>query len=422
MPSIDQLEELYDECYWEWTMMNGVYGNLITGLNGNTLFLPFAGYCDGDSINDVDSEGYYWSRTLNSSYPLNAYGLRFDNEPAIHWWNWPGDRPSGYTVRAVRASQDPVELQLSETEVNLEVGESKAIDILNGSGSYSVDGGAGCVTTDVVGNQLILTGVAAGSGNVIVTDAATNATATLAVMVTAVDTIQPVTETFTVNGVSFTMVAVEGGTFTMGATPEQEGEAFSNELPTHQVTLSSYKIGQTEVTQELWVAVMDNNPSYFPRDISQPVENISWNQCQEFILKLNELTGREFRLPTEAEWEFAARGGVQSRGYKYAGSNTLDEVAWYNGNAGDYGPHPVGTKTPNELGLYDMTGNVWEWCYDWYGNYSSEAQTNPNGPDTGHQRVIRGGYWGANSDCHISFRHKDNPGIYNGTFGMRLAL
>ncbi len=196
---------------------------------------------------------------------------------------------------------------------------------------------------------------------------------------------------FTVNGVSFEMVHVEGGTFRMGATSEQEDDADSDEKPVHSVTLSSYYIGKTEVTQALWQAVMGSNPSNF-KGADLPVECVSWNDCQEFIKKLNRLTGRNFRLPTEAEWEFACRGGNNSRGYKYSGSNDIDNVAWYDGNSGDQ-THPVGTKAPNELGIYDMSGNVWEWCSDWYADYTSYSQTNPKGSQSGSYRVNRGGSW-----------------------------
>ena len=237
---------------------------------------------------------------------------------------------------------------------------------------------------------------------------------------------------YTVNGVSFKMVGVEGGTFTMGATAEQGSNAESHEKPTHQVTLSSYCIGQTEVTQELWVAVMGSNPSYFKGNLQRPVEYVSWDDCQTFITKLNRLTGANFRLPTEAEWEYAARGGNKSQGYKYSGSNTIGNVAWYYDNAysmgrnnSNYGTHPVATKAPNELGLYDMSGNVWEWCQDWYGSsyYSSSPTNNPTGPTTGSYRVYRGGGWidGAGS-CRVSHRNYASP---SGTFidlGLRLAL
>jgi formylglycine-generating enzyme required for sulfatase activity len=228
--------------------------------------------------------------------------------------------------------------------------------------------------------------------------------------------------TFTVNGVSFKMVPVEGGTFMMGATPEQGDNVNDYEKPAHQVTLSSYAIGETEVTQKLWEAVMGNNPSYFKGDLTRPVEWVSWNDCQTFITKLNQMTGEHFRLPTEAEWEFAARGGNKSQGYKYAGSNSIDEVAWYSGNS--YGTtYPVAYKLPNELGLYDMSGNVFEWVQDWDGNYSSEAQTNPTGPASGYYRMDRGGSWDQSAECsRVSFRaYGEQTGtIYR--IGLRLAL
>lgn len=223
---------------------------------------------------------------------------------------------------------------------------------------------------------------------------------------------------FTVNGVSFDMVRVEGGTFRMGATAEQEEEAYSNEKPVHSVTLSSYYIGKTEVTQALWQAVMCSNPSRFEGS-DLPVERVSWNDCQEFIQKLNRLTGRNFRLPTEAEWEFACRGGNNSRGHKYSGSNDIDNVAWYWDNSGRK-THPVATKAPNELGIYDMSGNVWEWCSDWYTSYS---QTNPTGPQNGSRRVYRGGCWLYDArGCRSSFRYGNGPTDRNFNLGLRLAL
>ena len=237
-----------------------------------------------------------------------------------------------------------------------------------------------------------------------------------------IDLNPPVTETFTVNGVTFKMVAVEGGTFTMGATAEQGSDAYDSEKPAHQVTLSSYCIGETEVTQALWQTVMGTNPSYFAGDLNRPVEQVSWNDCQTFINKLNELTGKTFRLPTEAEWEYAARGGKRSQGYKYAGSNDINEVAWYWDNSSD-GTKPVATKAPNELGLYDMSGNVWEWVQDWYGSYSSESQSNPTGPASGSYRVRRGGSWGSGAGyCRVSLRGRDYPSSTDDRLGMRLAL
>ena len=228
-------------------------------------------------------------------------------------------------------------------------------------------------------------------------------------------------QTFTVNGVSFDMIAVAGGTFTMGATAEQGSDASNKEEPSHQVTLSSYYIGKTEVTQRLWQAVMRSNPSNHSGN-NFPVEQVSWNDCQTFITKLNELTGMNFRLPTETEWEFAARGGNKSQGYKYSGSNTIDDVAWYRSNSSSQ-TLPVATKAPNELGIYDMSGNVWEWCIDWYGDYSSSAQTNPTGPVSGSYRVLRGGSWNAGAGgCRVSYRIYGSPDDTNDCIGLRLCL
>ncbi len=228
-------------------------------------------------------------------------------------------------------------------------------------------------------------------------------------------------ETITVKGVSFNMIKVQGGTFTMGATAEQGSDAYDWEKPTHQVTLLDYYIGETEVTQELWKAVMGSNPSYFS-GTNLPVEGVSWNDCQTFITKLNQLTGKKFRLPTEAEWEYAARGGQKSKGYKYAGSTTLSDVAWYGDNS-SFKTHPVKQKQANELGLYDMSGNVYEWCQDWLGRYSSNAQTNPTGQSSGSDRVIRGGSWfNSASGCRVADRYNNSPGGRSGSLGFRVVL
>ncbi len=223
-----------------------------------------------------------------------------------------------------------------------------------------------------------------------------------------------------VKGVSYEMVQVEGGTFTMGATSEQFGDAQADERPTQNVTLSTYYIGKTEVTQALWKAVMGSNPSSV-KGANLPVTDVSWNDCQKFISRLNTLTGQKFRLPTEAEWEYAYRGGNKSRHYKYAGASISDGVAWSDCNSGDV-THPVATKKANELGIYDMAGNVWEWCADRYGRYTSAALTNPKGPQSGDRRVMRGGSWlSSAADCRAACRDKSDPTYSTGTLGFRLA-
>ena len=223
------------------------------------------------------------------------------------------------------------------------------------------------------------------------------------------------------------MVKVYGGTFWMGAQSKDpngqnyDSDAYEKVAPVHQVTLSDYHIGKYEVTQEEWHAVMGNNPSWF-KGAKKPVESVSWYDCQEFVKKLNLQTGLNFSLPTEAQWEFAARGGNMSKGYKYSGSNDLDKVAWYESNSGSE-IHYIGQKQSNELGLYDMTGNVWEWCCDWYEDYNSSSQTNPTGPTTGSLRVCRGGSWyNLARFCRVSFRSHDRPD-YSGTcLGLRLVI
>ena len=210
-------------------------------------------------------------------------------------------------------------------------------------------------------------------------------------------------------------VKVEGGTFTMG------DAAFEDAKP-HKVKLRSFYMQKTEVTQELWEAVMGSNPSYFNGCPNCPVELVSWVDIQQFISKLNAKTGKTYRLPTEAEWEFAARGGKKSKGYKYAGSNEIEAVAWYFENS-ENKTHPVGRKKPNELGIYDMTGNVWEWCSDWYGEsyYNSSPGNNPQGPDSGTYRVMRGGSWGNDAGyCRVARRRNRNPDLRDDDLGFRL--
>ncbi len=227
-------------------------------------------------------------------------------------------------------------------------------------------------------------------------------------------------DSITVNGVTFKMVKVEGGTFMMGA-PITDSEAYSNELPQHCVTLSEYYIAETEVTQALWQAVMGSNPSHF-KFPDRPVEEISWNDCKTFIEKLNQLTDKQFRLPTEAEWEYAARGGGNSHGYKFSGSDNVDDVAWYTDNCGGE-THAVKTKAANELGLYDMTGNVLEWCSDWMAAYTADTVSNPQGPAAGFKRVLRGGsLYNDARRLRVTRRSEYNPTFTDYSVGFRLAL
>ena len=233
----------------------------------------------------------------------------------------------------------------------------------------------------------------------------------------------PETETFTVRGVSFKMIHVKGGTFLMGA-KDYDTDAIYNERPAHMVSLSDYWIGETQVTQALWQAVMGDNPSKFNKDLNCPVESVSWVDCRDFIRLLNILTGKKFRLPTEAQWEFAIRGGNQGKDNhnRFAGSNDIYDVAWFCKNS-RIKSHPVGELDPNELGLYDMSGNVYEWCNDRYSFYSSDSQTDPTGPETGSDRVIRGGCWDNSIEfCRVTFRSSLEPTTVSPALGLRLAL
>ena len=224
-----------------------------------------------------------------------------------------------------------------------------------------------------------------------------------------------------INNLIANMVEIKGGTFEMGKSPTYNSDAYPDEKPVHKVTLSSFCIGRYEVTQEEWETVMGNNPSKFKGN-KRPVEQVSWDDCQAFIRKLNIMTGKQFRLPTEAEWEFAAKESNPQNENKYSGSNLIKEVAWYNENSED-ATHDVGTKSPNALGLYDMSGNVWEWCNDLYGKYNSASQKNPQGPTSGSERVRRGGSWRSMARfARVSYRFSFAPGAREDNVGFRLAL
>ncbi len=226
---------------------------------------------------------------------------------------------------------------------------------------------------------------------------------------------------FEVNGVRFQMIYVSGGRFTMGATYAHSADAYETELPAHAVELSSFYLGETEVTQALWKAVMGTNPSSVKGD-NLPVDNVSWVDCWEFIRKLNRLTGAQFVLPTEAQWEYAAKGGNRHVTYKFAGHALANEVAWNFSNAiGRL--HSVKTLKPNSLGFYDMSGNVWEWCNDFFDLYTNRSATNPTGPQTGVYRVMRGG---ASDEmerrCRVTCRSGTQPTNRADHLGLRLAM
>lgn len=228
---------------------------------------------------------------------------------------------------------------------------------------------------------------------------------------------------FDVNGVPFDMQRVEGGVFVMGGTREQHRERISTDLPTHTVALDAYYIASTEVTQALWKAVMPEweffEELYLPHF---PVSYISWNDCQAFVRRLDSITGMPFRLPTEAEWEYAARGGNRSKSFRFAGGNIVENVSWGLSNAG-FRTHEVGKKQPNEVGLYDMTGNVSEWCSDWYAPYHFGTVPNPQGPTTGKEKIIRGSsYSNCQDNSYLSHRYMAVPTEATSYCGMRLAL
>jgi len=216
--------------------------------------------------------------------------------------------------------------------------------------------------------------------------------------------------------INLQMVFVQGGSFHMG-----NNDGGIDEKPLHIVTLGDFFIGKFEVTQRQWQLVMGKNPSFFKGCEDCPVEQVSWNDVQEFIRKLNRKSGKSYRLPTEAEWEYAAKGGNKSKGFTYSGSNNIDEVAWYGRNS-DSKTHLVGQKQPNELGVYDMSGNVLEWCNDWYGRYLPKSQNNPGGPSMGDYRVYRGGGWGyLPKSCSTSNRDRSGPGSHSFNLGLRIV-
>ncbi|GHT19797.1 hypothetical protein AGMMS4957_04870 [Bacteroidia bacterium] len=336
------------------------------------------------------------------------------------------------TVTVTQAAANAT-LTLDKTAISATATAASYPIVVTSNSTWTVSSNAGWCTinpTSGTGNGTFTVSVAENttassrSATVTVTTGAVTKTVTITQAAPAA-LVSNFTETG--GGLSFYMIGVAGGTFTMGATAEQGGDYNSDERPIHSVTLSNYAIGKYEVTQKLWWDVMSSwpnlpPPSKYGAGDNYPMTYVSYNDIQNFLVTLNTKTGKTYRLPTEAEWEYAARGGDQSNGYKYSGSNTIDDVAWYRDNSGNT-THPVGTKDPNELGIYDMSSNAAEWCSDWYVGYSSSSQTNPIGAVSGSQRVDRGGGFSGNAVIgRVSFRDKTAPSSYGYSLGFRLVL
>lgn len=392
--------------------------------NGSTGDLLQKGHILTNSNNRNDWEGQVWYKN-GDRYAVRSTNATSNTWGAGTYWtaldsNADGLPEADYSLIPKFVWQLEQSLMLSATSIYILNGDTETIEVTSGSGNYILANSDASVVVATLnnGNEIRLTAKKADKATITVTDTEIGTTTTLSVVV--IDDKPVDSETFTVNGVSFDMVGIKGGAFWMGAS-EEDNDAYALERPKHLVTVSSFAIGQTEVTQELWEAVMGSNPSTHKGD-KFPVEYVSWDDCQGFIEKLNQLTGRNFRMPTEAEWEYAARGGKRSNGFKYSGSNNIDEVAWYYSNSGRQ-PHNVATKSPNELGLYDMSGNVFEWTQDWYVDYEENSQLNPSGPLSGAKKVDRGGsYLGTARDSRISDRIGPQTTSYRYEVGLRLVL
>ena len=311
------------------------------------------------------------------------------------------DAPSGPPL-----SVDPRVLELN-------VGESATVTILNGTGDYTATGGSSIASFQLSGSSLTVTGQQVGTTTINIKDNLTMARTVVTVIVR-----QP-REPHVYKTITFWIRYISGGAFDQGATSEQGSNAPADELPVHRTMVPSFGIGETEVTQELWQAIMGYNPSVNTGDLQQPVDNVTWEEAEQFVARLSDLD-KPYRLPTEAEWEYAARGGRYGSPYRYAGSNTIGKVAWYGLNSGGT-THAVGTKASNSEYLYDMSGNVDEWCHDWYGPYGAEPLFDPEGPDTADYHVARGGRWDSPAtDCRVSAR---SAGGFGATLpGVRIAL
>lgn len=395
-------------------------------------FSQSATFVMNDSTNEADWEQMMYADLASgmpviysgndSSHGSHAFVLDGYRDGMFHVnWGWGGDQNTYWRLSALTPNSYNFSLRhFAVLGVKCDEDSTGDVGDVNGDGLVDIDDVTALIA--IVLNNSAVAPVAVADmnhdGHIDVDDV----TALIGLVLFGAGHHEHEGETFTVNGQTFTMMKVEGGTFSMGATAEQASDAFSNEYPVHQVTLSTYYLGKTEVTQGLWQAVMGSNPSGV-HGVELPVGGVTWNDCMTFIERLNDLTGRTFRLPTEAEWEFAARGGNMSRGYTYAGGNNIETVAWYYENARYSYGRRVATKLPNELGLYDMCGNNYEWCADYYGEYTADAQVNPQGPATGNDRVVRSGSWYTPADgCRNSSRDACAPGETAIHIGLRLAL
>ncbi|MCR5819404.1 MAG: SUMF1/EgtB/PvdO family nonheme iron enzyme [Bacteroidaceae bacterium] len=352
--------------------------------------------------------------------------------------------------QTISVSQSASSLKVSESTLAFEASESSQTVSVTASGNYTYSTDASWLTiikgTPTTRAESVTELTITAAANTEESERTATITLTLGSITKTIEVTQEGanTRTFTITGngktVTFKMKKVQGGTFQMGR------ESSTNvAMPIHSVTITSdYYMGETEVTQALWYAVMGQSPtssgnqwrSSFGLGDNYPSYYISYEDCQLFLSALNSKlssqlgSGEQFRFPTEAEWEFAARGGNKSNDYIYSGSNTIDDVAWYWDNSyalgavnADYGTHTVKTKAANELGLYDMSGNLWELCYDWYGTYSGSAQTDPSGPYSGSKRLIRGGSWSHEAfTCSVTYRTWYAPSDRNNLVGFRLCL
>ncbi len=447
MPTYAELDELQTKCIWSWSVQNGVNGYNVVGPNGNSIFLPAAGYRYGSSLYSAGNDGCYWGATPYDYDDEYTDALFFYIDYQDVSVEIAGNiRSMGLSVRPVIGDKIETPIVQYASVSTSEITEITSSSAMCG-GDVKADGGAEVKARGICwsmmpnptiedNNTVEGNGIGNFTSNLsdlvpqttyyvrayAINEAGTSYGEEKVFITLKEDIFDETVEIITANGVSFNMISVEGGIFQMGATTEQDSDAYDDEAPIHNVTLSDYYIGETEVTQELWTAVMGNNPSCFAGNSQRPVEYVSWDDCQEFITKLNQLTGKRFRLPTEAEWEYAARGGNKSQAYKYSGSNAIEEVAWYMDNSGD-ATHDVKSKSPNELGIYDMNGNVWEWCQDWYGDYTSDSQVNPQGPTNASYRVLRGGGWiNRARQCRATYRNyqKSTSSFYY--TGLRIAI